>query len=45
MADYLGMRIIKGALDYAYVVSCRPDLQAGVDAYLIANDRADLIIA
>ena len=43
MAAYMAQRIIDGAYTYAFVVSRRPDLQAGIDAYLIEKGRADLI--
>lgn len=44
MAEYLGQRIIDGALDYAYVISKRPDLKTAIDAYLISKNRGDLIV-
>jgi hypothetical protein len=43
MAEYMGQRIIDGAYTYEYVISKRPDLQAGIDAYLISKGREDLI--
>jgi hypothetical protein len=43
MAEYMGYRIISGALDYAYVISKRPDLKTGIDAYLVQEGRQDLI--
>jgi hypothetical protein len=43
MAAYLAQRIIDGAYPYDYVISKRPDLKAGIDAYLISKDREDLI--
>lgn len=43
MADYMAQRIIDGAYSYAYVISKRPDLQSGIDAYLTKQDRSDLI--
>ena len=43
MANYLGQRIIDGAYTYEYVISKRPDLQEGIDAYLISNGKEDLI--
>lgn len=43
MAAYMGQRIIDGAYTYDYVISKRPDLKEGIDAYLISKDRADLI--
>lgn len=44
MAEYLAQRIIDGALEYDYVISKRPDLKEGIDAYLIEKGREDLII-
>jgi hypothetical protein len=43
MAAYMGQRIIDGAYTYDYVISKRPDLKEGIDAYLISKDRGDLI--
>jgi hypothetical protein len=43
MANYLGQRIIDGAYTYEYVVSKRPDLKDGIDAYLREKGREDLI--
>jgi hypothetical protein len=43
MAAYLAQRIIDGALEYDYVISKRPDLKEGIDAYLISKGREDLI--
>ncbi len=34
MADYMGMRIMMGALEYDYVITKRPDLKEGIDTYL-----------
>lgn len=45
MADYLGQRIIDGALDYSYVISKRADLKTGIDAYLTSKGKEDLIIS
>lgn len=44
MAIYMGSRIVQGAQDYAYVISKRPDLKEGIDAYLTENGRSDLIV-
>ena len=44
MAIYMGSRILSGALDYAYVVSKRPDLKEGIDAFLIEKGGEDLIV-
>lgn len=44
MANYMGQRIIDGAYTYEYVVSKRPDLKEGIDAYIISKDRQDLIV-
>jgi len=43
MAAYIAQRIIDGAYTYAFVVGRRPDLQAGIDAFLIEHGREDLI--
>ena len=43
MADYIAQRIIDGVYTYDYVISKRPDLQEGIDAYLTAQGRGDLI--
>jgi hypothetical protein len=43
MANYMGQRIIDGAYTYDYVISKRPDLKAGIDAYLSQQGRGDLI--
>ncbi len=43
MANYLAQRIIDGAFTYDYVISKRPDLKDGIDAYLIEKGREDLI--
>lgn len=43
MANYLAQRIIDEAYTYDYVISKRPDLKEGIDAYLISKNRQDLI--
>jgi hypothetical protein len=43
MASYLAQRIIDGAYSYNYVISKRPDLKEGIDAYLREKGREDLI--
>lgn len=43
MAQYMGQRIIDGAYTYDYVIGKRPDLKAGIDAYLTEKGRTDLI--
>jgi hypothetical protein len=43
MAAYMGQRIIDEAYTYDYVISKRPDLKEGIDAYLISKERGDLI--
>jgi hypothetical protein len=43
MAAYMGQRIIDGAYTYDYVIAKRPDLKAGIDAYLTEKGREDLI--
>lgn len=44
MVQYLGNQIIKGDLDYTYVVTKRPDLKVQIDAYLTEKGRSDLIV-
>lgn len=44
MIQYMANRIISGALEYSYVVEKRPDLKEGIDEYLIAHEREDLIV-
>jgi hypothetical protein len=43
MASYMAQRIIDGVYTYDYVISKRPDLKEGIDAYLIEKGRQDLI--
>lgn len=43
MAAYIAQRIIDGAYTYDYVISKRPDLKEGIDAYLREKGREDLI--
>jgi len=43
MAVYMAQRIIDGAYTYDYVISRRPDLKAGIDAYLTERGRVDLM--
>jgi hypothetical protein len=43
MAAYLAQRIIYGAYTYDFVISRRPDLKEGIDAYLTEKGRRDLI--
>ncbi len=45
MAAYMAQRIIDGAYTYAFVISKRPDLKAGIDAYLAEQGRTDIITA
>jgi hypothetical protein len=45
MAEYMGQRIIDGVYTYSYVISKRPDLKTGIDAYLTEKGRNDLIVA
>lgn len=44
MANFLGMRINTGKLDYTHAVTSRPDLKEGIDAYLRANGGEHLIV-
>jgi hypothetical protein len=43
MAAYLAQRIIDGAFTYDYVISKRPDLKEGIDAYLLQKGKDELI--
>ena len=43
MAAYLAQRIIDGAYTYDYVISKRPDLKEGIDAYLVEKGKESLI--
>jgi hypothetical protein len=43
MGAYMGQRIMDGAYTYDYVISKRPDLKEGIDAYLISKGKQDLI--
>ncbi|MEH7082969.1 hypothetical protein V7139_09575 [Neobacillus drentensis] len=43
MAEYMGQRIIEGKYEYDFVISKRPDLKEGIDAYLISKDKQALI--
>lgn len=43
MDNYLGQRIIDKIFTYDYVISKRPDLKTGIDAYLVLKGREDLI--
>ena len=44
MAIFMAKRIIAGRNDYVTVVTARPDLKDGIDAYLIENGYGDLIV-
>ena len=44
MATLLAIRIIEGKNDYLDVVTKRPDLKDGIDAYLFTEGRQDLIV-
>ncbi|WP_201028554.1 hypothetical protein [Heyndrickxia coagulans] len=43
MAAYIAQRVIDGAYTYSYVISKRPDLQSGIDAYLTEQGKTNLI--
>ncbi|MEK3819692.1 hypothetical protein MKY20_11555 [Cytobacillus sp. FSL W8-0315] len=43
MSEYMGQRIIDGAYTYEYVITKRPDLKEGIDAYFISQGREDLV--
>lgn len=44
MASYLALRIIENGYTYDFVVSKRPDLKSGIDAYLLENGYDNLIV-
>lgn len=44
MATLMAIRIIEGKNDYMDVVTKRPDLKDGIDAYLFSEGRHDLIV-
>ena len=44
MSAYMAQRIIDGIYAYAFVMSKRPDLKTGIDAYLIEKGRSELIV-
>lgn len=44
MAVFMANRIISGRNGYTDVVTSRPDLKTGIDAYLIANGYEYLIV-
>ena len=44
MAIFMAKRIIARRNDYGEVVVARPDLKAGIDAYLIENGHGELIV-
>lgn len=43
MDKYLAQRIIDGAYSYDFVISKRPELKTGIDAYLTEKGKAYLI--
>lgn len=43
MARYMASRIIEGVYTYKYVMDRRPDLQEGIDQYLIEQGYEHLI--
>lgn len=43
MADYLAQRIIDGRFTYTEVITKKPNLKTGIDAYLTEKGRQDLI--
>lgn len=42
-AQYMAIRIIEGAYTYEYIISKKPSLKDGIDAYLVEQGRDDLI--
>ncbi|GIP25482.1 hypothetical protein J23TS9_06120 [Paenibacillus sp. J23TS9] len=45
MAEFMAQRIVDGAQNYSFVISKRPDLKGGIDAYLTEKERTDLIVS
>lgn len=45
IAIYIAKKIISGELEYSFVISRRPDLKDGIDAYLIDSGYGGLITA
>jgi hypothetical protein len=45
MADYMAQRIIDGIFTYAQVITKKPTLKVGIDAYLKEHGREDLIVS
>ena len=43
MANYLGMRIAGGYLDYTEVITKYPQFKEGIDAYLKDHGKENLI--
>lgn len=41
--SFMAKRIVVGAKSYDEVIQARPDLKTGIDAYLTAVSRNDLI--
>lgn len=44
MAKFLAMKIIDGDRDYVETVIKYPQYKVGIDAYLIENNRSELIV-
>ena len=44
MAEYLAQRIIDKAFTYTFVISRKPNLKEGIDAYLKEKGRENLIM-
>lgn len=44
MAEYMAQRVIDGVYTYTFVITKRPDLKQGIDAYLTEKARQDLIV-
>jgi hypothetical protein len=44
MAEYIAQRIIDGFYNYQHVIGKKPLLKDGIDTYLIAQGRRNLII-
>ena len=41
--SFMAKKIIAGSKTYVEVITARPDLKAGIDAYLIETGHQDLI--
>lgn len=44
MIKYFGNQIIRGDIEYSYVISKRPDFKKDLDKFLKEHNRQDLIV-